>query len=345
MKRTQLSIPVLVLVARVALADAPPPVHALVVHVPIVASEPGAPIQLEAMIDAPYAEHLRVHWRAVGEPAWHDAVFERSSTGDWYATLPPALPPGIEYYIAGTDSSGAEVDHFASAAAPQRVHVDPDLYDRLEVQDERRLAGRTEEVALDITAHDFGNRYGLDDHFVRGELVYTHHLNRLLHDVGFGYGSVEGKTPTASMSGADVATRGLRYGFGQATLRFGTSVFVDGRLGMGVADGGFTGLVRGAITFGKPWRSNVSLGAEYLGELGPTAWVRLQWDTAPPLLMGASIVRTDLPGALVSPVGMYLAYDVSYRLADRLTLRGQLSYGGRDGSAHFGGGFGTSVAF
>ena len=340
-------LPVLVLLisAQVARADAPPPVHALVVHVPPSQGEPGVPIQLEAMIDAPYAEHLAVHWRAVGEPAWHDAAFERSSTGDWYATLPPAAPPGVEYYIAGTDSSGAEVDHFASAAAPQRVHVEPTLYDRLEVQDERRLDGHTEELALDVSAHDFGNRYGLADHFVRGELVYTHHMNRLLHDVGFGYGSIDGETPTASMAGAPVASRGLRYGFGQATLRIGTSVFADTRIGLGVDDGGFTALVRGVVTFGKPWRSNVSLGAEYLGELGPSAWVRLQWDTAPPLLMGASVVRTDLPGALVSPVGLYLAYDVSYRLANRLTLRGQLSYGGRDGSPHFGGGLGTAVAF
>ena len=32
-------------------------------------------------------------------------------------------------------------------------------------------------------------------------------------------------------------------------------------------------------------------------------------------------------------------------LGDRVTLRGQVSYGGRDGGAHFGGGFGTAVAF
>jgi hypothetical protein len=108
---------------------------------------------------------------------------------------------------------------------------------------------------------------------------------------------------------------------------------------------GFDHGVRGGLTFGKPWRSCLTIGGERLGDLGPSAWVRLQWDTAPPLLMGASIVRTDLPGAVVDAAGLYLGYDVSYRIAQRLTLRGQLSYGSRDGAAHFGGGFGSSVEF
>ena len=73
--------------------------------------------------------------------------------------------------------------------------------------------------------------------------------------------------------------------------------------------------------------------------------MRLQWDTAPPLLMGASIVRTDLPGAVIDPGGLYIAYDVSYRIIDRLVLRAQVSYGARDGAAHLGGGLGTAVDF
>ena len=61
-------------------------------------------------------------------------------------------------------------------------------------------------------------------------------------------------------------------------------------------------LGRSQITLGKPWRSNVSIGGEAMGDRGPTGWIRLQWDTAPPVLMGASIVRTDLPGAIVRAV-------------------------------------------
>jgi hypothetical protein len=61
--------------------------------------------------------------------------------------------------------------------------------------------------------------------------------------------------------------------------------------------------------------------------------------------MGASIVRSDLPGAIVDPAGLYIAYDVAYQLEGKFTLKAQLSYGARDGRAHAGGGLGTSVSF
>ena len=344
------AIALLALLAAPARADdapAPPRAapHSLVAHVAPSSRAIGEPIEIEAMIDAPFAERLTVRWRALGEPTWHDARLERSSAGGWFAQLPGALPPGIEYYIRGTDAAGAEVDHFASAAAPHVVHVDPSLVDRLEALDRARLGGLVNEVSLDVAGHDFGNRYDLADHFVRSELVYTHRFLRILEEVGFGFGSISGTTPVMSAPGGDVATHDLRYGFGQVRLRVHPSVFLDGRVGLGVSYAGFEGGIRGAITFGKPWRSSVTVGGEYLGDLGGSAWVRLQWDTAPPFLMGASVVRTDLPGALISRAGLYLAYDIAYRLAGQVTLKAQVSYGSRDGAAHFGGGLGTAVAF
>jgi hypothetical protein len=319
--------------------------RALVIHVAPSSSPIGAAIEIEAMIDAPFAETLTVRWRAIGGAAWQDEPFERSSAGGWFARLPAPEPPGLEYYIRGTDQAGAELDHFASERAPHAVRVEPGLYDRLETLDRARLRDRRNEVALDVIAHDFGNRYGIRDAFIRGELVYTHRVWRILHEVGFGFGSITGWTPAMSVPGGDDVLRGARYGFGQVRLRAHPSVFLDGRLGLGVTHFGFEPLVRGAITFGKPWRSCVTAGAEHIGDLGPTAWVRLQWDTAPPLLMGASIVRTDLPGATIDRVGLFIAYDVSYEVAARFKVRAQVSYGSRDGPARFGGGLGTAVDF
>jgi hypothetical protein len=318
---------------------------ALVVHVPPASSPAGDPIELVAMIDAPYAETLSVRWRAVGETGWHDAAFERSSAGEWYATLPPARAPGVEYFIRGVDADNHEVAHFATADAPHVVRVEPSVADRLEDQDLARLGGLTNEVALDVVAHDFGNRYGLADHFERGELVYTHRLLREVYEVGFGFGEISGSTPLMSAADAMVADNGARYGFGQVRLRLHPSIFVDGRAGLGVSQAGFGGNVRGVVTFGKPWRSSVQLGADYIADLGPTVWARLQWDTAPPFLMGASVVRTDLPGAVLSRFGVYLAYDVAYRINTSLSVKAQVSYGPRDGSAHFGGGLGTALSF
>lgn len=328
-----------------ALASADPAPHALVVHVPPTAVEAGEPVTLEAMLDAPYAEKLVVTWHPVGDPAWHDETFARSSAGAWFATLPPAAPPGIAYYIHGVDAAGADVPHFATPQDPQVVHVEPSLVDRLEEIDRDRDADLRNQIALDVTAHDFGNRFDLKDRFVRGELVYTHRFWRILHEVGFGFGDVSGRTPDMSTLDAATPLHASRYGFGQIRLRLHPSVFVDGRLGLAVSQEGFGGTARGQLTLGKPWRSCVQLGADWLSDLGPTLWARLQWDTAPPVLMGASVVRTDLPGAVLSRFGVYLAYDVAYRITPRFSVKGQVSYGPRDGSAHFGGGFGTALSF
>ena len=320
--------------------------HSLVLHVAPTSIVAGEKIELEAMIDAPFAETLVVRWRPIGTQAWQDVSFERSSAGGWYASLPAATSPGVEYYIRGKDSAGTETDHFASEQSPHVVRVDPALFDRLEELDRDRLQGRVDEVALDVTGHNFGNRYGLKDNYLRAEATYKHAFLRQLHEVAFGFGSISGHTPDNSDATDGMTVfKGMRYGFGQVRMRVHPSVFVDARIGLGVSQKSFKGSGSGQLIFGKPWRSAVMVGGEYIGDLGGTGWVRLQWDTAPPLLMGASIVRTDLPGAQVDAAGLFIAYDVSYRIQNRVTVKAQLSYGARDGSAHVGGGIGTAVAF
>ncbi|HUS30592.1 MAG TPA: hypothetical protein VMZ53_18915 [Kofleriaceae bacterium] len=347
MKKALLT-PGLLLLLLAAPAHADPVAHSLVVHVAPTSTTEGQPVELEAMIDAPFAETLVVHWRPIGTQAWQEGTFERSSAGGWFASIPTATSPGVEYYIQGKDASGATIDHFASEKSPHVVRVDPALFDRLEDLDRERLRGRLDEVSFDVIAHNFGNRYELKDWFIRSELTYTHKFLRQLHEAGFGFGSITGRTPVISdfpVEGGMSELTGMRYGFGQVRMRLHPSVFIDGRIGLGVSHVEFQGSGAAALTFGKPWRSCVTVGGEYIGDLGGSAFVRLQWDTAPPLLMGASIMRTDLPGAKIDPSGLYIAYDVSYRIEQRFTVKAQLSYGARDGAAHVGGGVGTAVAF
>jgi hypothetical protein len=324
-----------------------PAPHALVLHVPPNEAKPGEPIVLRAAVDAPYAEALSVSWRLLDDPteSWHDSAFERSSSGGWFAVIPASAPPGFAYYIRGRDHQGADVRHFASAEQPHIVRVVPPLQTQLEQAEQTRLASRRQEISLDVLGHNFGNRYGLRDNYLRGELVFSHRLWRSLDQISFGIGSIQGRTPTMSVPEAPVGSHGSRYGFAQVRWRVHPSVFLDTRIGLGVSHAGFGSNARGVLTLGKPWRSCVQVGGEYIADLGPSAWLRLQWDTAPPLLMGASVVRTDLPGAVLSRFGVYAAYDISYRLANRIAIRGQISYGPRDGAAHFGGGIGTAVAF
>ncbi len=334
--------------AQATTASAPKAPRAIVLHLAPLESSPGEPIELAVQIDAPFAETLTVRWRAVGEQAWHDVELERSLTSGWSASLPATSASGVEYYLRGVDHAGSEVTHFASAEAPHVVRVVPSLVDRLEVVDRARLLDRKNAIAFDIVGHNFGNRYGLDDRYVRAELAYTRRMLRELHQVTFGFGSISGTTPLMSLpveEGGDDDGKSLRYGFGEVRLRAHPYVFFDARASIGASHEGLDGGVRGAVTFGKPWRSSVSIGGEYLGDLGPSAWVRLQWDTAPPLLMGASVVRTNLPGAVIDAAGLYIAYDIAYRYAERWSLRAQVSYGARDGGSKVGGGFGTGVDF
>lgn len=339
------------LAAAAGIAHAQPAMPAaprsLVIHVAPASTPANQPIELEAMIDAPFAEALTARWRAIGDPTWQDVTFERSSAGGWYASLPAARPPGLEYYIRGTDTNGAEVTHFASAQQPHVVRVDPTLFDRLEEIDRERLANHQDEIALDANGHNFGNRYDIPDYYYRGELTYTHRLFRQLHHIAFGFGSIQGRTPANddTMDEREYENHGLRYGFGEIRVRAHPSVFLDLRVALGVSQRGFDQGARGQITFGKPWRSSVTVGGEAMGDMGPSGWVRLQWDTAPPVLMGASIVRTNLPGAIVSAAGLFIGYDIAYRIAQRFTLKAQLSYGARDGAAHLGGGLGTAIEF
>ena len=321
------------------------PVRSLVVHVPPGSSTAGHPIELQAYLDAPLAETLVVRWRPLGEAAWHEAAFERSSAGGWFARLPPAATPGIEYYVAGRGADGAEHAHFASATAPHVVRVDPTVSDRLVELDRRRLGDRANRIAIDVDGHDFGNRYGRLDRFIRGEATFTHRLGGTLYEILFGFGVIQGVTPLMSEPGGDTIKTGLRYGSAGVRVRATPVIFVDARTSIGVSQDGFAAGVAGALTLGRPWRSNVSVGGEWLADLGPSAFVRLQWDTAPPLLMAAAIVRTDLPGAVIDENGMFIRYEVIYRAFGMTSLRGALSFGSRDGPAHFGGGLGAAVDF
>jgi hypothetical protein len=338
---------IVIILALCALAPrASAEVHATVLHVPVAEAEPNTPVEIIAAIDGAWAEPvLLARYRASGGE-WREAPFEQSSAGGWFATIPAEAiaPPGAEYYIIGRSGAG-EVVHFASEAAPQPIRIEPTLVDRLEVMDDERLQGHREIVSLDVDGQDFGNRYNVDDAFIRAELRWTHRISRTLHSVGFGFGSIWGRTPDRDGPGAEGQKALARYGTAEVRVRAHPSVFLDAKMSLGVSDEGFLKGIGGAVYLGKPWRSNISAGAEILDDMGPTAYIRLQWDTAPPVLMGASIVRTDLPDAQVSSDGLYVKYDVGYRMTGGLTLRGAVSYGSRDGAGRFGGGAGVQVDF
>lgn len=329
-----------------AVAGEPATLH----HVPPPEAPEDQDLALVAVIDDAWREPaLEVHYRALATgPAggWRVAPFERSSAGGYYATLPADVvrPPGLEYYVAG---------HFASLERPHRVRVEPEDFLRWTGAERVRLGGKISRVSLTLEAQDFGSYHRprsaelgeatLEDRHVRGEVAWTHRLVSTLYAFSLGYGFLEGTTTSERNPAALELTRQARYGFGGVRLRLAPWIWVDGRAVMGFSHDGFITGAGGALTLGRPWLACVTLGAEAIQDLGPKAWLRLQWDTVAPLIMGATISVTEVPDA-GQDGGNAVAFDVTVPVTDGISVTGVISYAARD---HYQGGpgVGFSTAF
>lgn len=330
-------------------AEVTTPTRSTVIHVPPSEAHHDQDLKISAVVDAAWTEtSLVVKYRPAGSAQkYAESPFERSSAGGYFATLPASVlkRPGVEYYIVGLLPSGEEVLHFASPDSPHLVAVHTTHQVRWAEKELRRLGGYRSDVALMVKAHNFGNRYGLDDYFVRSELTWTHKLLvRYLYSISLGYGLIEGRTPEDERFNALDEPRGARYGYAAVKLRLSQSVWADAKTSMGVSRKGFVVGAGVGFTLGRPWRSNLSFGAEILDDMGPSAWFRLQWNTVPPLLMGATVYKTDLPGAALSG-GSFIMYDVIYPINPRVQVRANVSFGSRDGPGNFGAGAGTAFSF
>ncbi len=322
--------------------------RARVLHLPSGEARANAPLSIKVSAAAAWREaELLVCYRAIGgPPAYTEVPLARSSTEGHFAEIPAAAvhEPGIEYYIVGRLADGGEILHFASADAPHRVPVTPSVDDRWVVVERERLGGRVSSVSLWIQQMSFHNRSDLTDRYRRGEVTWDHRLLGHVYAISIGYGYIEGKTPITLDDSLVSRSHGARYGYGGATLRLLPWLWVDSRLVLGVGRDGLIVGGRGIATFGQPWGPSVDVGFEHIDEMGPSAWLRLQWDSVPGFLMGAAVVRTDLPGAELTDGGA-LVYDVRYQLSARVSAMALVSLGVRQGPVRIGGGVGASFAF
>jgi hypothetical protein len=302
-------------------------------HLPPAEAAEGEAMRLRAVVDDGWQENLVVRYRAAAAPAGSapaEAPFELSTTGEYVAVIPAAAVrrPGFDYWIVAVGGAGGEQARFASAASPHRVRVEPPAAHRWIDAERRRLTGLDSQVALRMGGQSFGKVGGVQDYYLRGEVDLTHRLVTLLYSVTVGFGFLEGSTPSDQAMDAVAERRMVRYGHGGARARVTSRVWLDGRMVMGFDRDGFVVGGGGRLTLGRPWRSCVELGLETIQGLGPALWVRLQWDTVAPLLMGVTATKTDLPDANRSD-GSAIAYDVSYGLTGQLRLTGAVSFGSR----------------
>ena len=318
---------------------------ALVRHLPPSEALAGSELRLIAVIDDAWAEGgLIARYRWVGDDGrFFSAPFRRSSAGGYYAVIPAAAVkrPGLAYYIEG---SSAARPHFASPNDPHVVRVERQASKAWAEQELYRLGDRRYSLTVDTHYQDFGNSLGTD-RYGRGEIDWTYRLITGLYSINLGFGFLEGRTPTGLEPDATTERRGYRYGFGGLRFRLRESVWVDGKVMIGMSDEGFSPGGGGQLILGDDWRTCVKLGAEYSDALSYRAWITLQWDTVPGVLMSATAATVDEPRASID-AGSFVIYEVKLPVSEAIALSAKLSYGARGNRpGGIGGGLGTELTF
>jgi hypothetical protein len=326
---------------------------ARVFHKPPSSVPAGQPVELEAAIaDAWQEPSIEVRYRAVGGSEYDAAPFERSTAGGYRASIPVlALATGaLEYYIVGTDRTGKEHAHFATADEPHRVAATPSRDEERAELERRLVGGRLSLFRLKTTVLNFGRtRAGQADYLYRAEADYTYRFLHLLYSVRMGYGLVRSRGPIR-IGGTDSVPQfnpteerdaGVDYGFAEVRFRFDPRVDVDGRLILGATDSQVALGGAGRLRIGREDGAHVGMGFEYIPTLGYNAHLRLQWDTVPHVLMAATLIKTSWPrtdrnggdGIMLEtllPVGKRYRFGVEVGYVGRRDNRGSVA-----GSASF----------
>ncbi len=303
------------------------PTRSLLRHIPPTEALAHRDIRLLAIIDDAWIEDgLLVRYRPVGAAKYREAPFERSSAGGYFARIPKehVRRPGVEYYVAGRE--GGET-HFATAEAPHRVRVEPRASDRWIEVEKDRLGHRRYALDTSLSMYDFGSTHGRD-RFASGAVDWSHLLVQRLYSIHLGFAFLEGQTLEGTQADAGAVEAAVRYGYGGLRLRLRDKLWLDTKAMMGFGQEGFVVGVGGALTIGNDWRTAVTVGAETMTELSYKAWLRLQWDTVPGVLMSATVATTNQPDARID-AGSYVEFKVRYPLTPSLELAGTVNYGSR----------------
>ncbi len=321
-----------------------PPDHAVIRHVPPTEAEAGSKLKLIAVIENGWVEDgLVANYRVTGTAEYTSVDFERSSAGGYFALIPARDigREGVEYYITGRKTGAL---HFGSAENPHPVRVEPATEDRWIEVERARLGDYRYAVDASLEYFDFGNTHGRD-RFARGHVDWSHLLVDELYAINLGFAFLQGGTPSGLMADAVNNDARVRYGYGGVRWRMADKVWVDGKAMMGFGEKGFAAGVGGALTLGNDWRTAVTVGGEAMTELSYKAFIRLQWDTVPGVLMSAEVATTNQPDAQID-AGSYVEYRIRYPFTKAMELAGSVNFaarGNRPGG--FGGGLHTRYMF
>ena len=308
-------------------AGAAQPAAAVVRRVPPIEAVTGRDLRLVAVIDNDWIEGgLVARYRPLGTDVYGVAPFRRSSVGGYYATIPSEIiaRPGLEYFIS---AANGDTTHFANAGAPHLVRVTRPSDSAWREAELHRLGGRRYSAKLDVHYQSFGSSSGTDQ-YIKSEIDWSYRPITTLYSFSLGFGFLEGDTPADATEDAANLQRGYRYGYGGVRLRLRDAVWLDARASLGFGDNGFSPGGGGQVILGDDWRTCVKFGFDASSALSYHAWITLQWDTVPGVLMSATAATTNQPRSEIDS-GSYVLFQVAKPINDRFAITGKLSYGGR----------------
>jgi hypothetical protein len=285
-------------------------------HGPLAVARAHQPLFVKAAIEHPErVKRALLVYRTAGNEAVRELEFRRSLTAPYVAEVPAkdVLPTWLEYAIELERLDGSRLPVFASRDRLHRVEVPDDLDDARERALLARLEGRRssffgsgEYVAFgtSTTQTATGGTSTINDRYYRVEGGYTYRPLRLVTQFTLRAGIVRGRSPVAldesqapGNSPDDRFKVGLNYGAPSVQVRITDFVHVEAELLSSVTEVGFSLGTGGALLFGDPLSTKLTLGFETINVFGNRFYSRMDIAATRSLTVSPIVEVTNMPHA------------------------------------------------
>jgi len=306
-------------------------------HVPLTTAEEHEPISIAATIERPdlVSRAVLVYY---SQGALREVDFARSALdkSPYLAVIPAehVVRPHIAYAIEIIRTDGTPVLAFASRAAMQPVEVVGDYMDSREEALLARLHGRRFVIeaggqyasfgptAVTLTSGGKATSSSVVDSFYQVEGSFTYRMLRTVSEFGIRAGVLRGTSAVPGAMQTSDLNVGLNYGAPWVRLRATDWLHFDGELLTSVTEVGFSLGGGGAVHFGDPYATSLTLGFESIQVFGTRGYSRFEDRALSWLTVAPTIEVTTMPHA--TSAGVRLLLDLGFDLGAgfALTLRG-----------------------
>ncbi len=305
------------------------------------------PIDLVFLIERP-ADLVSawLHYRPAGTNTYRRGLLQRHHGTYLRGTIPAAavVSPGVEYFVEVATRGGDVGAAINSANEPRSISVDKQTLGALFEQPRNRSRISVTTTYLDFATFD--GRSGVrTDQFVLFEADFFYRLRKRIYGVRVGYGSFNGRGGYANRDftdQGDAPEAGFNYGYAEVEIRANSYTSVMGRLIAGIGREGYGMGVAARARIGAEERTNLTLSASTIAEIGFLSELRMQWNAIDDVPLGLGVGLTDQPNR--GDLGVRLTTSIGWRATPWFRPTLNLSYQART-VVHSGVGAGLGMVF